>query len=75
MKDMHCRDAGMDCGFVAAGETEEQVKRVAAAHLFDAHGLRLTPEVERAIEALIHDAGSEAHFRSMARISPHVSQP
>lgn len=74
MMDMHCRDFGIECGFVASGATEEQVKREAAAHVFDAHGLRLTPDVERAIESLIHDTGSEAHFRSLSRVAPHVSQ-
>ncbi len=75
MKDMHCRDAGIECGFVAQGETEEDVKRVAAAHAFDAHGLRLTPDVERTIESLIHDSNSDAHRRSMGRVDPHVSNP
>lgn len=75
MKDMHCRDAGIECGFVAQGKTEEDVKRVAAAHAFDAHGLRMTPDLEKAIEALIHDEDSEAHRLSLGRVAPHVSNP
>lgn len=27
-----CKDAGVDCGFVATGETVEQVKEAAFAH-------------------------------------------
>lgn len=73
MKDMHCRDTGTNCGFVAQGKTDDDVKQKAAAHAWNAHGIHLTPEVERAIEALIHDEDSDAHRRSLARPDEHVS--
>lgn len=75
MMDMHCRDSGMECGFVAQGETEADVVRMATAHAFDAHGLRSTPELEQAIASLTHDVESEEHRRSTSRVAPHVSSP
>lgn len=75
MKDMHCRDTGMSCQFVARGHTAEEVKREAAAHVRHAHGLHVTPEVERTIESLVHDEDSEAHRASAGRADEHVSNP
>ena len=33
-----CRDAGVDCPYVARGETEEGVLQDAAKHVKEAHG-------------------------------------
>ncbi len=75
MKDMHCRDTGMSCYFVARGETAEDVREAMTEHAFNAHGLKATPELETAIDSLIHDEGSEAHAKSIARPDEHVSSP
>jgi len=33
-----CRDAGVDCDFVARGETEEEVLKIGAKHAKEVHG-------------------------------------
>lgn len=33
-----CRDAGVDCDYVARGETEEEVLASGAAHVKEVHG-------------------------------------
>ena len=33
-----CRDAGVDCPYVAQGETEEEVLQAAAKHAKEVHG-------------------------------------
>jgi len=38
MKSLSCRDAGCDCGYVAKGETEEDVLRDSAQHGIKEHG-------------------------------------
>lgn len=35
---LSCKDAGMDCPFVAHGNTEEEVIKEATAHVKSAHG-------------------------------------
>jgi predicted small metal-binding protein len=67
VKDLHCRDAGMDCDYVARGETNDDIKRQAADHARTAHGMSVTPQLEQRIESLIHDENSEACRRSTAR--------
>lgn len=37
MKTLACRDAGIDCDFVAHGETEEELFSVGGEHLKNAH--------------------------------------
>ncbi len=37
MKTLACRDAGIDCDFVARGETEEELFRVGGEHLKKVH--------------------------------------
>ena len=66
MKDFHCRDAGMKCDFVARGESKEEILRQAGEHAQRAHHLTVTPELEKRVESLIHDEGSEQHLRSMS---------
>lgn len=70
MKDFHCRDAGMNCDFVARGSTNEEVMKQAGAHAQQAHNMKLTPEMSRQVEGLIHEENSEAHQRSMSGRRP-----
>lgn len=47
-KTLSCRDAGVDCDFVARGETEEEIFRQCAKHGKEAHGMEVIPEDLRA---------------------------
>lgn len=67
MKDMHCRDAGMNCDFVARGNDEKEILEQAGRHAQQAHGMTVTPELEEKVKGLIHDESSEAHQKSMTR--------
>ena len=64
MRDFHCSDAGMKCDFVAKGSTDDEVLRQAGQHAQQAHGMTVTPDLERTVRGLIHDESSEAHRRS-----------
>ena len=67
MRDFHCVDAGMKCDFVAKGSTDDEVLRQAGSHAQQAHGMKVTPELEKTVRGLIHDDSSEAHRRSMSK--------
>jgi predicted small metal-binding protein len=67
MKDMHCRDVGMDCDFVAKGSTEAEIMRQAGDHAKQAHNMTLSPEMAQKVQSLIHDENSDAHRQSTAR--------
>jgi predicted small metal-binding protein len=70
MKDFHCRDAGMNCDYVAKGSTKEEVLKDAGNHAQQAHNMKLSPEMSQRVEGLIHDENSEAHKRSMSSSQP-----
>ena len=42
-KILACRDVGVDCDFVARGETEEEIFRQCARHGKEAHGMEEIP--------------------------------
>ncbi len=67
MKDMHCRDVGMNCDFVARGSTEQEIMDQAGRHAQQAHNMTVTPELADKVKGLIHDESSDAHRQSMAR--------
>ena len=67
MKDMHCRDAGIDCDFIAKGNTTKEILDQVGPHAQKAHGMTVTPELAKKVESLIHDENSEAHRRSMTQ--------
>ena len=55
-KVLRCRDVGMDCDFVARGETEEEILKQAAEHAGATHGLtEMSDEVLAKVRAAIHD--------------------
>ncbi len=70
MKDFHCRDAGMNCEFVARGNSNKEILDQAAQHARQAHNMTITPDLAKTVEGLIHDESSEEHRRSMAGHSP-----
>ena len=56
-KILKCKDVGMDCDFVARGETEEEVLKLAAAHAGTTHEMTdMSDEVLAQVRAAIHDA-------------------
>ena len=66
MKDFHCRDAGMNCDFVARGNSNKEILDQASQHASKTHNMTLTPELAKKVEGLIHEESSEAHRRSMS---------
>jgi predicted small metal-binding protein len=56
MKAVQCRDVGVDCDFVAKGETVEDVLRQCGEHASSAHGFTdVPPELVDKIKAAIRD--------------------
>ena len=43
-KVLRCKDIGMDCDFVARGETEEEILKQAAEHAGTTHDMKEIPE-------------------------------
>lgn len=66
MKDFHCRDAGMDCSYVAAGTTDDEVLKQAGEHATRVHHLAVNEELASKVRSLIHDQSSPEHSRSMS---------
>lgn len=55
-KEIRCRDVGVDCDWVATGETEEEIMKKAAEHAKKAHGMNEIPqELVQKVRAAIHD--------------------
>jgi predicted small metal-binding protein len=55
-KVLRCREVGMDCDFVARGETEEEILKKAAEHADTDHGMKEIPEeVLAKVRAAIRD--------------------
>jgi predicted small metal-binding protein len=60
MKTLSCKDAGMDCDFVARGATEDEVISNAMAHGKMAHNLQesdFTPQMRGKMKSLIKEEG------------------
>lgn len=56
MKTITCRDAGIDCNYVAQGQTNEEVMKNAAEHGRQKHGMQnITPELQQKMKSLIRD--------------------
>jgi predicted small metal-binding protein len=54
-KEIRCKDVGVDCDFVATGETEEEIMKKAAEHAKKAHGMNEIPqELVQRVRAAIH---------------------
>jgi predicted small metal-binding protein len=55
-KTVNCRDVGVDCDFVACGETEQEVLQQCAEHARTAHGMNeIPPELAIKVRAAIRD--------------------
>ncbi len=56
VKVLKCKDVGMDCDFVAHGETEEEILKLAVEHTGTTHDMKEIPdEVLAKVRAAIHD--------------------
>lgn len=56
MKTISCREAGVDCDFVARGNTAEEVMKAAAEHGRQKHGMtHIPPELQQKMRSLIRD--------------------
>jgi predicted small metal-binding protein len=59
VKTLTCRDVGVDCDFVAEGQTEQEVMAKAAEHARKDHGFEdIPPELRDKVRAAIHDKES-----------------
>ncbi|MCM2332967.1 MAG: DUF1059 domain-containing protein [Anaeromyxobacteraceae bacterium] len=65
MKDLHCRELGQDCDWVASGLTDDVVMYRLRDHALHAHGLKLDSDRLDALRGRIHDLGSSSHRESM----------
>jgi predicted small metal-binding protein len=65
VKDLHCRDAGMNCDWVGKGNTNEEILKKAGEHAEKVHHMKVSPDMARKMESLIHDESSDAHRRSL----------
>jgi predicted small metal-binding protein len=55
-KVVRCRDVGVDCDFVARGDTEQDVLLKCAEHGKEAHGMdKIPPELAQMVRAAIRD--------------------
>ena len=55
-----CRDVGVECDFVARGQTEEEIFQQIAEHARTAHGMdELSPELAEKVRSGIRDEGEE----------------
>lgn len=56
MKVVNCRDVGVDCDFVAKGETVDDVLRQCGEHARSAHGFAdVPPELVDKVKAAIRE--------------------
>lgn len=57
MKEMRCRDVGLDCDFVARGTDEKDVMHQAAEHARTRHHMHhIPPELASRVRSAIHEA-------------------
>lgn len=61
MRQIKCREIGVDCDFVAQGNTDEEVVEACRKHGKEAHGMQtLPPELEQKVRRHISDVSGEA---------------
>jgi predicted small metal-binding protein len=59
-KFVSCRNVGVDCDFVARGESEQEILQQCAEHARSAHGMNeLTPELAEKVRSGIRDEAEE----------------
>jgi predicted small metal-binding protein len=56
MRRISCRDIGVDCDFVATGNTDEEILKACAEHGKQAHNMdKLPPELAQKVKAGIRE--------------------
>ncbi|MGI9565546.1 MAG: DUF1059 domain-containing protein [Nitrosopumilus sp.] len=56
-KSISCSDAGVDCGWSATAETEEEILAKATEHVKESHkDMAINPEFAEKVKSLIKDA-------------------
>lgn len=56
MPSIKCKDLGMDCGFKATAETEEELLKKVAEHAAEVHGMKeISPEMMEKVKAAIKE--------------------
>lgn len=54
MPSIECKDLGMDCGFKATAETEEELLKKVAEHTAEVHGMKeISPETMEKVKSII----------------------
>lgn len=60
MRQIACREIGVDCDFVAKGNTDEEVMQECRKHGKEAHGMEaLPPDLELKVRKNISEVSSE----------------
>ena len=55
-KEMRCADAGMECDYVAKGESTDEIMQQVAAHAAEVHGIaEVDDELAAKVQSLIRD--------------------
>jgi predicted small metal-binding protein len=56
-KEIRCKDAGINCDFVARGQSDDEVMKIATEHGRQKHGMnQITPELQQKMRSIIHNA-------------------
>ena len=55
MKELRCRDAGLDCDFVAQGESVDDVMQKAVVHGSVEHQMEASPELLEMAKMFVRD--------------------
>jgi predicted small metal-binding protein len=59
-KVISCRDVGVDCDFVARGQSEEEILQQVKEHALSAHGMKkLSPELVKKVRSIIRTEGKQ----------------
>lgn len=59
MKEFHCSDMGLQCEWVAHGETESEIVEKALQHGKGAHDIEPTPDIAEAVRQKIRSESQE----------------
>ncbi len=70
MKDFHCREAGLDCDWVARGHSDEEVVEQLSHHALQVHDVKLDADLLAKVRGHIHDLSSSSHRESMGGVLP-----
>ncbi|MDB5078606.1 MAG: hypothetical protein JWP00_530 [Chloroflexi bacterium] len=64
-KELHCSDAGMQCDYIAKGETDDEVMAQASQHVMQTHSAAVSSLSEQDRNKFMANARSAIHDSSM----------